>query len=363
MFDQKKIDENIIDSELLETTVNADQNSEEDITALNDNGTKAKTLEEKIDQALKLLQDNKLSKDEYHNLYEKAFEEAEKLLRADLELAKKFKNLPTEGGFRSDKYKLKGSETEIKTKTKILEVEYGLKYLQAWEIQQIDEELVEYTIQEARKKGKLPTRGLALKILRKKRSDENKTRKMEEKRKSFAAIHSSETIKLEGNKYNIIYANPVYENETSDKQLAVSIVNMKNMQLPIADNAVLFLWTNTKDLIASLEIVKVWGFTYRDHTVWDFVKAKTTGFCFGTRHKILLVATKGDNYPIPKLTKMSVFQERSERTDLKPKYYYETIERMFPKEAYLDVFSAKPFNSKWTTFVNNKEEDKINETN
>ena len=359
-----KLEKNIIDDELLENQADATQNLEaEDASTLKDNEAKGKSLEEEINQALALLKLKKLSPAKYQELYKNAFAEAESLLKADFELAQKFKKLPTADGFRSDKYKLKGGETPAKTKTKILEVEYGLKYQQAWEIQQIDKKLVDDTIEEARKKGELPTRRLALKILRKQRSADNKAKKMEEKRKSFAAVHSSEAIKLDGDKYNIIYANPVYESETSDKQLAISTEDMKKMQIPADDNAVLFLWTNAKELIASLEIVNAWGFTYRDQAVWDFEKVNTANLCFESRHKILLVATKGDKLPKPALTKASVFRERSDKTDLKPAYYYETIARMFPEGAYLDVFAKEPFNSKWTTFYNNKEEVKNDETN
>lgn len=355
---------NIIDNELLENQADATQNLEtEDASTLKDNEAKGKSLEEEINRALKLLKLKKLSKDDYQKLFNKAFVDASSLLRADLKLAEKFKNLPTADGFRSDKYKLKGGKTATKTKAKILEVEYGLKYQQAWEIQQIDEKFVKETIEEARKKDELPTRRLALKILRKQHIAKNKANKMEERRKSFASIHSSEAIKLDGDKYNIIYANPIYKSETSDKQLAVSTEDMKKMQIPADDNAVLFLWTNAKELINSLEIVNAWGFTYRDQAVWDFEKVNTANLCFESRHKILLVATKGDKLPKPALTKTSVFRERSDKTDLKPAYYYETIARMFPEGAYLDVFAKEPFNSKWTTFYNNNAEVKNDETN
>lgn len=353
-----KLEENIIDNELLETPAEATENSEtKEATTLKNNEEAAKSLESEIKKALEALKNQKLSKENYEAIYENAFKEAQSLLEADLKLAEKFKNLPTEDGFRSDKYKLKGGETATKTKTRILENEYGLKYKQAWEIQQIDKDLVEQTIAEARKQGELPTRKLALRIARKKRSDENKKKKQEEKQKSFADIHRSEAIKLDGDKYNVIYANPIYESEDSDKTLAISIEEMKKLQIPSDDNAVLFLWTTSKDLISSLEVVSAWGFTYRDQAIWDFVKTKTANFCFETRHKVLLVATKGDAPLKPEKTKPSTFIDRSERTEQKPKYYYETIERMFPKGAYLDVFSKEPFNSKWKTFFNNKEEE------
>lgn len=358
------LDKNIIDNELLENPADANQNVEtEDASTLKENEEKEKSLEEEISQALKLLRDNKLSPSEYQELYKKAFSAAENLLKADLELAQKFKNLPTSDGFRSDKYKLKGGETDTKTKTRILEVEYGIDYHRAWEIQQIDDELVKETIEEAKKKGKLPTLELAIRLFRKKRSAENKAKKMEEKRKSFAAIHGSGVIKLDEGKYNIIYANPVYESEENDKNLTVSIDDMKKIQIPADDNAILFLWSNSTDLIASLEVIAAWGFTYREHAIWDFGKAKTAELCFETRHKVLLVATKGDNLPKPKLKKASIYQERREATEVKPTYYYETIERMFPGCNFLDVFSVEPCNSKWKTLFNKDEKEKDNAEN
>lgn len=358
------LDKNIIDNELLENPADANQNVEtEDASTLKENEEKEKSLEEEISQALKLLRDNKLSPSEYQELYKKAFSAAENLLKADLELAQKFKNLPTSDGFRSDKYKLKGGETDVKTKARILEVEYGIDYHRAWEIQQIDDELVKETIEEAKKKGKLPTLELAIRLFRKKRSAENKAKKMEEKRKSFAAVHSTGAISSDVERYSVIYANPVYESEENDKNLTVSIDDMKKIQIPADDNAILFLWSNSTDLIASLEVITAWGFTYREHAIWDFGKAKTAELCFETKHKVLLVATKGDNLPKPKLKKASVYQERREATEVKPTYYYETIERMFPEESYLDVFSAKPRNSKWKTLFNKDEKEKNNEAN
>ena len=357
---KNSFEKNIIDDELLKTSAEATatENAEtKEATTLKNNEEAGKSLESEIKKALKSLKDQKLSKEEYEAIYENAFKEAQSLLEADLKLAEKFKNLPTEDGFRSDKYKLKGGETATKTKTRILEIEYGLKYKQAWEIQQIDKNLVEQTIAEARKQGELPTRKLALKIARKKRSEENKKKKQEEKQKSFADIHRSEAIKLDGDKYNVIYANPVYESEDSDTTLAISIEAMKKLQIPSDDNAVLFLWTTSEDLISSLEVVSAWGFTYREHAIWDFVKTKKASFCFECRHRVLLVATKGDAPLQPERTKSSVLIDRSERTDMKPRGYYESIERMFPRGAYLDVFAKEPFNSKWATFFNNKAEE------
>lgn len=361
---QNNLDKNIIDEKLLENSAEATQSLQtEDASVLKDNEDKEKSLEKEIKQALELLKCKKLSPVEYKELYEKAFSTAESLLKANVELAKKFKNLPTADGFRSDKYKLKGNETEAKTKTRILEIEYGIEYHRAWEIQQIDEKLVQETIEEAKKKGKLPTLDLAIRLFRKKRSAENKSKKLEEKRKLFAAVHSTDAISSDVERYSVIYANPVYESEENDKNLTVSIDDMKKIQIPADDNAILFLWSNSTDLIASLEIITAWGFTYREHAIWDFGKAKTAELCFETRHKVLLVATKGDNLPKPKLKKASVYQERSEATEVKPTYYYETIERMFPEESYLDVFSAEPYNQKWATMFNNSTEEKDNEEN
>lgn len=95
MIDQENLDKNIIDNELLENPADANQNLEtEDASTLKENEEKEKSLEEEITQALELLKLKKLSQAEYQELYNKAFSEAENLLKADLELAKKFQNLP-----------------------------------------------------------------------------------------------------------------------------------------------------------------------------------------------------------------------------------------------------------------------------
>ena len=331
-------------------------------SVLQANETKQKRLEKIVSQAFKSFKSTQLSEEQYRKLYDEAFEKASTLLKSDVKLAEEIKKLPKLSGFRSDKYKVKGKETEIKTKTKILEVEYGLNVHQGWEIQQIDNDLCEETIEKAKKNAELPTRRLALKILRKKRADKNRDEKMKKKREAFTAIHYPEALKLGGDKYDVIYANPPYKGEMPCKD-ACSIEDIKKLQIPATDNAVLFLWTSRSEFFSSLDIASAWGFTpLQDMGILVFGKAKKTNFCFNNQHKILLVAIKSEQTPKPQLTRPSVHHEISKNTCIIQKYYHEIIERMYPKGRYLDVFASKPFNSKWDTLSQNFEKEQKNET-
>src|SRR3990167_6875241 len=160
-----------------------------------------------------------------------------------------------------------------------------------------------------------------------------------------------ETPKLPEGKYQIILADPCwpYNERQDEKNLygntkyhypSLSIEEIK--KLPIkelkTENAVLFLWVATHFLEESFEIIKTWGMEYKSQMIW--VKNKGQGgigwYCWGD-HEILLIATSGSF--LPKKLFSSVYQSPREKHSKKPDYYYEMIEKMYPRCKYLELFA------------------------
>jgi N6-adenosine-specific RNA methylase IME4 len=125
------------------------------------------------------------------------------------------------------------------------------------------------------------------------------------------------------------------------------------MQIPVADNAILFLWATAPKLPEALHVMKDWGFEYKTNAVW--IKDKIgTGYYFRGQHELLLVGKKGENIPVPeeKTRHSSVIQSPRLEHSEKPTLVYGLIERMYPNRSYLELF-ARGFKRKgWTQWGN-----------
>ena len=68
---------------------------------------------------------------------------------------------------------------------------------------------------------------------------------------------------------------------------------IKALDVPAADDCVLFLWATAPMLPEALEVMKAWGFTYKSRCVW--VKDRPgTGYWFRDKAEELLVGVRGN---------------------------------------------------------------------
>ncbi len=92
--------------------------------------------------------------------------------------------------------------------------------------------------------------------------------------------------------YDVIYADPPWKHYSvmSDEEL-------RNLKIPTAENAMLFLWPTSPKLKDAIELMEAWGFKYRTSMVW--IKDKIgTGYSVRGQHEYLLIGEKGD-LPVP----------------------------------------------------------------
>jgi N6-adenosine-specific RNA methylase IME4 len=97
-----------------------------------------------------------------------------------------------------------------------------------------------------------------------------------------------------------------------------------------ADDAALFLWGTAPMLVAALNVLAAWGFTYATHAIW--VKDRIiTGYWFRGQHELLLLGTRG-GIPAPAMGKQwpSVIEAPRGRHSQKPDRIYDLIESYFP---------------------------------
>lgn len=111
---------------------------------------------------------------------------------------------------------------------------------------------------------------------------------------------------------------------------------------PFTENAVFFCWATNPMLLDALRLLEALGFTYVHHWVWD-KEVAGTGYWGRDRHEILLIGRRGEvAAPLPGSQPETVHRERKTKHSAKPDFYAETIERLFPGVARLEMFCRSP---------------------
>jgi N6-adenosine-specific RNA methylase IME4 len=131
-------------------------------------------------------------------------------------------------------------------------------------------------------------------------------------------------------------------------------------KLPIADNAILFLWATAPKLPEALRVMKDWGFEYKTNAVW-IKNMIGTGYYFRGQHELLLVGKKGDEIPVPeeKNRHSSVIESPRLEHSEKPTLVYGLIEKMYPNRSYLELFARGSKRKGWTQWGNEELEEEI----
>jgi N6-adenosine-specific RNA methylase IME4 len=166
--------------------------------------------------------------------------------------------------------------------------------------------------------------------------------------------------------YNVILADPpwsfrVYSEITGQDRGAcnhyptMTLAEIKALPLPIARDAVLFLWATVPMLPQALQVMVAWGFAYKSHFIWVKDK-KGTGFWSRNRHELLLIGTRGRvPCPAPGTQFDSVIEAPRGRHSEKPAIVREMIAQMFPNLPKMEMFARGRAASGWDVWGNEAE--------
>ena len=169
---------------------------------------------------------------------------------------------------------------------------------------------------------------------------------------AYKSINQKEEISLPPlpqGRYEIILADPPWRYEFSETSMraienqypTMDLEQIKELDIPAADDSVLFLWATAPKLEEALQVLNAWGFTYKTCAVWDKEK-KGMGYWFRGQHELLLVGVKGKpKTPDPASRFPSVIQEKRTEHSSKPQVLYPMIEKMFPGKKYVELFARK----------------------
>lgn len=164
----------------------------------------------------------------------------------------------------------------------------------------------------------------------------------EEKREQI-----DETPEVPDGEYEVLLADPPwqYDHQQSPNRdienhyLTMSLSEIKDMDVPAADNAVLYLWTTAPKLEEAFGVLDAWGFEYTTCAVWDKQKIGM-GYWFRGQHELILVAKNGSfSPPEPEDRVSSVISEPRGEHSEKPDALHELIEEAFPNRSKLELFA------------------------
>jgi len=165
-------------------------------------------------------------------------------------------------------------------------------------------------------------------------------------------------------KYEVIYADPPWRysfSKSNSRKIenqypTMTLKEICELDVPSADNSVLYLWTTAPKLLEGIQVMKSWGFTYKSQAVWD-KEAMGMGYWFRGQHEILLVGTKGKFSPPPSdVRKSSVFRYKRTKHSKKPNEIRDFIDTWFPDKSKLEMF-ARISHDGWDSWGNEIEND------
>ncbi len=160
-------------------------------------------------------------------------------------------------------------------------------------------------------------------------------------------------------RYAVIYADPPWRydfSETNNRKIENQYPTMTEdeiaaLDVPAADDAVLFMWATNPKLREAFTVLDGWGFDYVTNMVW--VKDRIgMGYYARSRHELLLIAKRGSlPVPLPDNRPDSVIEGKRTEHSAKPLHLYDVIERMYPGFAKIELFCRSPYEG-WDAWGN-----------
>lgn len=147
--------------------------------------------------------------------------------------------------------------------------------------------------------------------------------------------------------FGVIYADPPWSyynggvpNGGVDHHYdTMDLDDIKALDVPAADDAVLYLWATVTHAKEAMEVLDAWGFEYKTQAVWD-KDTLGVGYWFRGQHELLYVGVKGDvSPPDPNARRASVFTESPGAHSEKPAKVRTHIERAHPDARKLEMFA------------------------
>jgi len=171
----------------------------------------------------------------------------------------------------------------------------------------------------------------------------------QEKEQQLAGKTIGQSLSANTSLYGVIYADPPWKYETFSENgmdrsadnhyPTMSMFDMMSLDVPAADDCVMFMWATVPMLPEALDLLDTWGFEYKSHIVW--IKDRIgTGYWTRNKHEMLLIGTKG-KVPAPSMGTQppSVIELPLGRHSEKPAFFADMISTLYPTTPKLEMFA------------------------
>jgi len=171
----------------------------------------------------------------------------------------------------------------------------------------------------------------------------------QEKEQELAERTIIQTMHSVDKLYGVIYSDPPWKYETFSENgmdrsadnhyPTMSMFDMLTLNIPAADDCVLFMWATVPMLPEALDLLHEWGFNYKSHICW-IKDRQGTGYWTRNKHELLLIATKG-KVPAPAMGTQppSVIELPLGRHSEKPAFFADMISTLYPTTPKLEMFA------------------------
>jgi len=151
------------------------------------------------------------------------------------------------------------------------------------------------------------------------------------------------------------YEHPISNSRKIENQYStMSLESIKQMNISIAKDAVLYLWATAPKLTEALSVMDSWGFAYRSCAIWDKGMIGM-GYWFRIQHELLLVGVRGKKSPPkPEQRVSSILCVKRGQHSSKPDQVRHMISTWYPNERKLELF-AREAHEGWDSFGNQVE--------
>ena len=162
------------------------------------------------------------------------------------------------------------------------------------------------------------------------------------------AQSTDETPEFPEGKYPILLADPAWRynfpvsnsRKIENHYPTMTTDEIKALEVPSADDAVLFLWTTSPKITEAFEVVEAWGFCYKALAVWVKTGCVGMGFWMRQNAEYLLVASKGNmKPPEPSNRQDNVIFAKKSVHSRKPAEVYTLIENSYPNLPKIELFA------------------------
>jgi N6-adenosine-specific RNA methylase IME4 len=170
-----------------------------------------------------------------------------------------------------------------------------------------------------------------------------------EREQELADRTIQQSLGVNGQLYGVIYADPPWRFETHSENgmdrsadnhyPTMTMFDMLTLNVPAADDCVMFMWATVPMLPEAMDLMDEWGFIYKSHIVW--VKDRLgTGYWTRNKHEMLLIGTKG-NVPAPAMGMQppSIIELPVGRHSEKPSFFADMISTLYPTTPKLEMFA------------------------